>query len=193
MGRHVNHLLDDYYDNELSAENRRHVKAHLADCPSCQAELDQLIQLGGLLSEFQLPDAFSTAETFRAQVVLRVSRRAREQSKYKGAIWYFVPLALLSVLAMLQTLFVLFALMGRAIRSVEWLGIDVGSLLAQGGIAWPVGGAILGLPLSLMLTALGAVLMIGLYLGVFVLWIPYAGWVGALWRSSRAGQASVER
>ena len=193
MMQHVYHLLDDYYDNELSPVNRRRVEAHLADCPSCQAELERLGKLGDLLSEYRVPDAFSAAETFQAQVVLRVSRRTWERSRYRGAVWHLVPLALLSVLVILQSLFVLSGVLGRVVRSAEWLGIDTGLFLAQLGIAWPEGGAILGLSLTSLATVLGVVLMVGLYLGVFVLLIPYAGWVGALWRSARAGQASLRR
>lgn len=190
MVQHVYHLLDDYYDNELSPVARRRVEAHLDRCPSCRAELEQLDQLGDLLSEYCVPDAFSAAETFQAQVALRVARRTREHAGYRGAVWHLVPLALLSLVAVLQALFVLIGMLGRVFRSAQWLGVDVGSFLARVGIVWPETIAILGLSPSMTVVVLGIVLMLGLYLGVFALLIPYAGWVGALWRSSRASQTS---
>jgi hypothetical protein len=33
-------------------------------------------------------------------------------------------------------------------------------------------------------------LVAGLYIGLIVLFVPYVGWVGALWRSMRADQGS---
>lgn len=193
MVQHVYHLLDDYYDNELSPVTRRRVEAHLDNCPSCQAELERLGQLGELLSEYRVPDTFSAADVFQAQVVLRVARRTQERARYRGAVWHLVPLALLSTLVVLQALFALVGVLERLIRSVEWLGADTGSFLAQLGITWPESVAVLGLSPSAMVAVLGALLMVGLYLGVFVLWIPYAGWVGALWRSSRAAQTPLRR
>jgi predicted anti-sigma-YlaC factor YlaD len=193
MEQHVYHLLDDYYDNELSPMVRRRVEAHLDACASCRAELERLNQLGDLLAEYRVPDAFSAAEIFQAQVVLRVARRTREQSGYEGAVWHLVPLALLSLVVVLQALFVLVGALGRVFRSAQWLGADVGSFLTQLGIAWPETLAILGLSPSTTVVTLGVVLMFGLYLGGFVLLIPYVGWVGALWRSSRAGQTSLGR
>jgi anti-sigma factor RsiW len=184
MGQHVSHLLNDYYDNELSLTSRRQVEAHLEDCPACRAELKQLDQLGDLLSEYSVPDVFSAADLFQAQVVLRAARRTQEHAGYRGAAWHLVPLALLSVLGLLQALLVLVGALVRVIRSAGWLGIDAGLFLAQVESL-----TVFGLPLSSAIVVLGAVLAIGLYLGLFALWIPYAGWVGALWRSSRAGQA----
>ena len=193
MEQHVYHLLNDYYDNELSPIARRRVEAHLYTCASCRAEWERLNQLGDLLAEYDVPDVFGAAETFQAQVLLRVARRTREQRGYKGAVWHLVPLALLSLVVVLQALFVLVGVLGRAFRSAQWLGADVSSFLAQVGLAWPESIAILGVSPSTTMVVLGIVLMVGLYLGVFALLIPYVGWVGALWRSSRAGQASVGR
>jgi anti-sigma factor RsiW len=193
MEQHVYHLLNDYYDNELSPMARRRVEVHLCACASCRAELEQLSRLGSLLAEYDVPDVFSAAETFQAQVVLRVARRAREQSGYKGAVWHLVPLALLALAVVFQGLFVLVGVLGRVFRSAQWLGADVSSFVAQVGLTWPESIAILGVSPSTTVVVLGIVLMAGLYLGVFALLIPYVGWVGALWRSARAGQASLGR
>ena len=192
MGQHVYHLLDDYYDNQLSPAGCRRVEAHLAGCPSCRAELERLGQLGDLLTEYRVPDAFGAADLFQAQVVLRLARRTRERAGYREAAWYLVPLALLSVLGILQALLALLGALGRVIRSAGWLGIDAGPFLARLG-AWSKGVEVLGLSLPSIALVLVALLMIGLYLGLLALYLPYAGWVGALWRSARAGQAPVDR
>ena len=136
---------------------------------------------------------FSAADVFQAQVVLRVARRTQERAGYRGAAWHLVPLALLAAVAVLQALFVLLGVLWRAARSAQWLGIDADLFLAPLGLAWPGGAAVLGLSPAAVVVVGGAVLLIGLYLGVLALSIPYAGWVGALWQSSRAAHASSRR
>jgi predicted anti-sigma-YlaC factor YlaD len=192
--QHVYHLLDDYHDDQLASAARRRVEAHLQKCPSCRAELEQSNRLSCLLSEYVLPDTFTAAETFQAQVGLRLSRRSAERSGYRGAAWHLVPLAMLCGTIALQSLFVLFGVLWTVVRSARWVGIDMGLFLAQLGIAreflvLPEIGSVPVLS-STSMVAIGIVLAIGLYLASFALLIPYAGWVGALWRSARAGQAS---
>jgi anti-sigma factor RsiW len=187
MVQHVYHLLNDYYDDELSPVASRRVEAHLAECTRCQAALAQLSQLGDLLSEYRVPDAFGAAETFRAQVALRVARRQMERSGYRGAAWHLVPLALLSVVVLVQALLTLSGAVGILARSLGWLGIDLDLVLAQVGISWSQAGSAFGLS---MVGLFFVLLVVGAYLGLIVLFVPYAGWVGALLRSVRTGQAS---
>jgi len=192
--QHVYHLLDDYHDDQLAPVSRRRVEVHVQECPSCWAELERSNRLSCLLSEYVLPDTFTAAETFRAQVGLRLSRRAAERSGYRGAAWHLVPLAMLCGTLALQSLYILSGVLWTVVRSARWLGIDVGLSLAQLGIARgflarPEVGSVPVLS-STSMVAIGIVLAIGFYLGSLALLIPYAGWVGALWRSARAGQAS---
>jgi predicted anti-sigma-YlaC factor YlaD len=192
--QHVYHLLDDYHDDQLASAARRRVEAHLQECPSCRAELERSNRLSCLLFEYVLPDTFTAAETFRAQVGLRLSRRVVERSGYRGAAWHLVPLAMLSGMIALQSLFVLSGVLWMVVRSARWLGVDVGLFLAQLGVAReflarPEVGSVPVLS-STSMVATSIVLAICFYLGAFALLIPYAGWVGALWRSARTGQAS---
>ena len=182
--QHVYHLLDDYHDGQLAPASRRRVEAHLKECSFCRAELERSNRLSCLLSEYVLPDTFTAAETFQAQVGLRLSRRLAERSGYRGAAWHLVPLAMLSGVIALQSLYVLSGVLWAILRSAGWLGIDVGLFLALP----EVGSVPVLSPTSMV--ALSIVLAFGLYLGAFALLIPCAGWVGALWRSARAGQAS---
>ncbi len=185
--QHVYHLLDDYYDNELSPAARKRVEAHLDGCPSCRAELERLGGLSDLLSEYHVPDALSSAEVFRAQVALRLSGRVRERARYRGAAWHVVPLLLLCGVIALQVLLALFGALASAARLVGWLGMDVGALPAL-GLAWPELGTVYGYSWLSMLLMFSVSLMVGLYLGSFIIFVPYVGWVGALWRTTRAAQ-----
>jgi hypothetical protein len=89
-----------------------------------------------------------------------------------------------------QALFVLLGTLGVVARSVSWLGIDLSLVLSQLGVAWPAAGTILSFSVSSVVVVLGIVWMAGLYAGLLALFVPYAGWVGALWRSARLAQAS---
>ena len=40
--KHVSHLIDDYIDGVLNAEDRTFVELHIKGCPSCQKELSEL-------------------------------------------------------------------------------------------------------------------------------------------------------
>ena len=75
---HVEHLISEYYDGELSARRRRQVEAHLEDCAACRARLSEMERLSDVLAAYELPDTLTGAETFRARVALRLSRRALE-------------------------------------------------------------------------------------------------------------------
>jgi predicted anti-sigma-YlaC factor YlaD len=186
MVQHVDHLLDDYHDNELSPAAHRRVEAHLDDCPTCRAELEQRGQLSGLLSAYSVPDAFSSTEHFRAQVALRLSGRVRERSRYRGAAWHLVPLLLLCGVIALQVLLVLSGTLVAGARLVGWLGLDVGALPALAGLSWPELGTVYGYSWPSVVLAFSIALMVGLYLGSLIVFVPYVGWVGALWRSTRA-------
>jgi predicted anti-sigma-YlaC factor YlaD len=187
--QHVDHLLDDYYDNELASAARRRVDVHLKECPSCRAELEQRSRLSGLLAEYSVPDAFSSAEVFGAQVALRLSGRVRERSRYRGAAWHIVPLLLLCGVVALQVLLALSGTLVAGARFAGWLGVDVGSLPALAGLAWPELGTLYGYSWPSLLAAFIVSLMAGLYLGSLIVFVPYVGWVSALWRSTRADPA----
>ena len=40
--KHVSHLIDDYIDGILNAEDRTFVELHIKECPSCQKELSEI-------------------------------------------------------------------------------------------------------------------------------------------------------
>jgi predicted anti-sigma-YlaC factor YlaD len=182
----INQYLDEYYDGELSPARRRQVEAHLEECTSCQAEVDQMRRLSVLLDEMPLPDAFSSPQLFQAQVALRVSRQQVERSRYPEAAWHVVPVLLLCGLFVLQGLLALLGGMAGLARMVGRLGIDW-------GLSWPLWstvqaqlGSLPGLsPISLVTVVSGS-LMVVLYLATLAVFVPYVGWVRTLWRSTQS-------
>ena len=82
MSNHVTEWLSAYLDGELKGRQLQQVEEHLAECEACQAELDSLQGLSGLLHEvpvrrvhsqrtFRLPGepatATATGETNQSQ------------------------------------------------------------------------------------------------------------------------------
>ena len=190
--QHINHLLDEYYDGELSPTRRRQVEAHLVHCADCRSELEQKQQLSALLDEAPMPDAFSSPQLFNAQVALRLERRQAERSRYPEAAWHVVPVLLLAGLVVLQGLFALLGGMVGLSRTMGWLGIDLGSLWPLWKILETQLGSTLRLsPISLVTVASGA-LMVVVYLAALAVFCSYVGWVRTLWRSAQDGLVRKE-
>jgi Ca-activated chloride channel family protein len=63
--KHISHLIDDYIDGELTAEDRTFVDLHIKDCPSCQKELSELeavvLDLHALPKSIVPPEQLQTA------------------------------------------------------------------------------------------------------------------------------------
>ena len=190
--QHINHLLDEYYDGELSPARRKQVEAHLHKCADCRSELAQMQQMSAFLEEVALPDAFSSPQLFGAQVALRLERRQAERSRYQGAAWHVVPVLLLVGLVVLQGLLSLLGALGGLALTAGRLGIDLSS-------SWPLWnaveaqlGSVLRLsPASLVTVASGA-LMVVVYLTALAVFCSYVGWVRTLWRSAQDGRVRKE-
>ena len=56
MPDHKFELLNAYLDGELNPQQRRKFEAHLESCEECQAELESLESLSGMLAEAPLPE-----------------------------------------------------------------------------------------------------------------------------------------
>jgi anti-sigma factor RsiW len=179
---HVEHLISAYYDGELSARRRRQVEAHLEGCAMCRARLSEMERLSDVLAAYELPDTLTGAETFRAQVALRLARRARRRAGYMSWAWHLVPLGLLSVLLGILGLLAAADLLRGVFALAGWTGVDVLSLL---GVPDIVGaGTLLHRVLFSLVGGLGGLMWrLCAYLGLLFVFAVYVGWVGALWRA----------
>ena len=75
MNGHVTPWLATYHDGELKGRRLRQVEAHLAECATCRAELNELQCLSALLHESPVAEDLLPPERFVAQVGLRLERR----------------------------------------------------------------------------------------------------------------------
>jgi len=108
MNKHVTAWLGAYHDGELRGLRLRQVKAHLAHCATCRAELESLRALATLLRESPAAETLTPPERFVAQVGLRLPRRP-VQPTWKRALeigWRLTPVGLLGVWAFVQAVFV---------------------------------------------------------------------------------------
>jgi len=105
MNGHVNGWLGAYHDGELHGRRLQQVKAHLAHCAACRAELEQLRALGTLLQASPAAEGFTPPERFVAQVGLRLPRRP-ERPAWQRTLeigWRLAPLGLLGAWAAAQS------------------------------------------------------------------------------------------
>ncbi len=73
MIEHVTDLLGAYVDGELHGLRLRQVEEHLARCAGCRKELADLRSLSSLLQNSVPMEAFTPADQFAANMVLRLS------------------------------------------------------------------------------------------------------------------------
>jgi putative zinc finger protein len=108
MSNHVTEWLNAYFDGELTGSRLHQVEDHLAECEACQAELESLYSLSGLLQEVSAP-GFSSPERLAAQVSLRLPHQPVVISR-KQIIefsWWTIPVGLLASWIFISTAFVI--------------------------------------------------------------------------------------
>lgn len=185
--RHVDHLLIEYYDNELPGNRRRQVQGHLSACPACRAELESLSRLSDALAACGVPDTPSSPEAFRARVMLKLRRPQAVRARYVPSLaWLTVPASLVGILLILQGLLVLSGTMGWFLNLAGWSGIDavvpLKPVFSQSILASSVA---LGDVVELSaLDLLRAAWWVVLYLGLILVFVAYVGWVSILWRTT---------
>lgn len=106
MSNHVTEWLNAYLDGELQGSRLDQVETHLAECQSCQAELESLDRLSVLLQEVPEPE-FTPSERFAAQVGLRLphSKPATSRKKVLEIGWWMIPVGLLATWIFINTSF----------------------------------------------------------------------------------------
>jgi len=126
MNEHVTSWLSAYHDGELTGFRQRQVKAHLAQCATCRAELERLQALGALLHESPAATGLMPPDRFVAQVGLRLPRRPT-QPAWQRALetgWRLVPAGLLGAWAFVHAVF--------TVAGIVTTALYVGT----GGAAW---------------------------------------------------------
>jgi len=120
MSSHVTEWLNAYLDGELKGNRLQHVQEHLAECTTCQDELDSLQNLSGLLQTVPAPE-FPSPERFATQVnlLLPQKRTATPNSRIFEIGWWMIPVGLLAVWVFISTA----ALLGDAISAAKNFGL----------------------------------------------------------------------
>jgi len=82
------------------------VEAHLVNCPVCQAELESLQRVSGLLHEVPTPE-FTSPERFAAQVNLRLPHQQATalENRMLEIGWWMLPVGLLAAWIFIGTSF----------------------------------------------------------------------------------------
>lgn len=96
MSNHVTERLNAYFDGELQGTRLRQVEEHLAECETCQAELESLQGLSAMLQEVPAAE-FPSAERFATQVnlLLPQKRTAAPRLRLLEIGWWMIPVGLL--------------------------------------------------------------------------------------------------
>jgi len=137
MNEHVTPWLNAYRDGELRGLRLRQVEAHLAQCPVCRAELDEITALSTLLQESPAAEGLMPVDRFVAQVGLRLPRRP-ERTAWQQVLetgWRLTPVGLLGAWAFVQTVFIVAGVVWLAL----WLGVGgetAAGLLPPAGSSW---------------------------------------------------------
>lgn len=106
MSKHATEWLNAYLDGELHGNRLHQVEEHLAECKTCQAELETLQGLSRLLHEVHAPE-FRSPDRFAAQVNLLLPQRQLTPSRRKilEVGWWMVPIGLLTAWVFISTSF----------------------------------------------------------------------------------------
>jgi hypothetical protein len=120
MPNHVTEWLNAYFDGELHGHRLHQVEEHLAECEACQAELEALGNISGLLHEVHLPD-FPSPERFATQVnlLLPQKRTPPPQRSLFEIGWWMIPVGLLAVWVFISTA----VLLGDVVSGAKTLGL----------------------------------------------------------------------
>lgn len=92
-GTHLGDTLHAYVDNELSVEHALEVRSHLAACPRCRQDFDQLRALRGTLQRTLKPAEPSAAFMRKLRRSVRTADAPTWQRRVSQLSWVVAPLA----------------------------------------------------------------------------------------------------
>lgn len=111
--RRAARLLSAYLDTELFPEEMAEVRSHLAGCPDCRAEMEELRATRRLLSSLEAPEP---PVGFVADLSLRLGRRAPGLWGWHPPFWGPRPAMAFAVLALVLVLVAVPAIRGHQDR-----------------------------------------------------------------------------
>jgi anti-sigma factor RsiW len=99
MANHVTEWLGAYHDGELHGARLRHVEGHLAECATCQAELDEIRNLSALIQDTSSSGDFLPSERFVANLALSLPRQSEQLQPCNAQNWLvrLIPVGLLGI------------------------------------------------------------------------------------------------
>ena len=193
MDEHVNQWLGAYLDGELNGEKQRMVKAHLAHCQFCQAELEVVSHLSTLLKTAGRENKLTPDARFAAQVALKLPRRQDPPLGSTAAriSWWLIPAGILGAWVFLQAVLVVSnltlaaSLASPLSGSLAWLSGLSGQNLVTSAVLSLVDGRLGQTASSLLLyagdgTALGWNLLVPVVFQA-ALALLFVSWLAVWW------------
>ena len=112
--RNVRELADSFLSEQLLVETTHDILRHLAQCPSCRAEIDSRRRLRATLR-----GAFERSPELRAtpEFLASIGQRVREQQSRRRTAWSWRPMLAIAASLLLAT--------GVAFGGREWLGTSL--------------------------------------------------------------------
>ena len=138
MPEHVSQWLGAYLDEQLHGTRLRQVEAHLAECPVCQEELQELRNLSTLLQQAPTPENIPDPERFASQVMLHLPPAPLRSPLQRSldTAWWLAPIGILLAWVFTETVFLLSDGI-LAAYSLDLLGEAAAWLAPAGpGVAW---------------------------------------------------------
>ena len=105
MPEHISEWLGAYLDGELHGSRLQQVEQHLAECPDCLAELEEMQALSSLLHETAPAGDFLPTERFVANLTLNLPRQPERTQPRNRAIeigWWLIPVGVLGTWVFIQ-------------------------------------------------------------------------------------------
>ncbi|NND70446.1 MAG: hypothetical protein HKN43_02600 [Rhodothermales bacterium] len=115
VDRHIDDLLNDYFDDELSSETRRSFDDHIATCERCSSLIQQMDELTALVG--RLPESISPSADLWSKIESRIT--PDNQSNHSPRILSFKPVIGLAIAAALAVSFVIYILISPTQQSWE--------------------------------------------------------------------------
>ena len=128
MPEHISEWLGAYLDGELHGSRLQQVEQHLAECPHCLAELEEMQALSSLLHETAPAGDFLPTERFVANLTLNLPRQPErtQPRKFLEIGWWLTPVGLLGTWLFIQ--------ITSALSDVALFAADAG--LLGSNLAW---------------------------------------------------------